>query len=196
MISLDSFPVSDSATDQDLLGYDPYAQAMARVLSEPRLETPFIVGIFGPWGTGKTTFMYLLERYAESVHTVWFQPWQFEEKEEVWKALIYTVLQRLETLDRERFSQAERHNAKLTNLFRGVGKLALSSTISALTKDRADLDTLISFYSYNQRDNAQFINTFRKEFQDTKDEILASPDGEQARLVVFVDDLDRCTPEN
>jgi hypothetical protein len=195
-VKLKPYPVSDSPIDQDLLGYEPYAHAMAQLISSPNLETPFTVGIFGPWGTGKTTFMYLLNRNVKNACTVFFQPWQFEKKEEVWKALIYTVLQRLEELDRNQRSEAERQNVRLMKLFKGVGKLALSSTISALTQNRADIDTLISFYSESERDNAKFINTFRKEFEDLKNEILGTAKGESARLTVFVDDLDRCTPEN
>jgi hypothetical protein len=190
------FPISDSPVEHDLLGYEPYAKVMAELLSNPGLETPFTVGIFGPWGTGKTTFMYLMSRHLEDTFTIFFRPWQFEQKEEVWKALIYSVLQRLEDHSRKNSSEAERQNERMMKLLKGVGRLALNATISTLTNDRTDFDTLVSFYSENERDNARFINTFRKEFEDLKDEILGTTDTKSARLTIFVDDLDRCTPEN
>ena len=88
--------LGDGAQKQDLLGYQPYVNAMVEVLAQKDLQTPFAVGVFGRWGTGKSTFMKLLnrqlsrpERKKENLsggfHTVLFQPWQFEEKEEVWK---------------------------------------------------------------------------------------------------------------
>lgn len=196
MINSESYPIADSPIDQDLLGYEPYAQTMAQVLSSTNLETPFTVGIFGPWGTGKTTFMYLVERHLENDNVVFFRPWQFEQKEEVWKALIYTVLHRLEELDKMRKSNVERQNEKLANLLRGVGKLALNSAISTLTRNKADLNTLVSFYSETEQENTKFLNTFRREFQSAKNDILGLEENQSGRLVVFVDDLDRCSPEN
>ncbi len=169
---------------------------MAELLSSPELETPFCLGIFGHWGTGKTTFMYLLEKHIVSDAVVWFAPWQFEEKEEVWKALIYTVLQRLEELERKRSGDTAKIEARMASLLKGVGKLALSSALKALTHSVVDLDKLISFYSANEQDNARFINTFRREFEDLKNEILGTKKDSAGRLVIFVDDLDRCTPEN
>ena len=62
---------------------------MLDVLSSRKLRTPFTIGIFGPWGTGKSSFMVQLKASLEeshNAHTVLFQPWLFDDKEEVWKA--------------------------------------------------------------------------------------------------------------
>lgn len=191
------FALGDQPQEHDLLGYQPYARTLAQMIASDQLQTPFTLGIYGPWGTGKSTFMHLLrkELRADGLYTMAFQPWQFDEKEEVWKALIYTVLEYLQRLDEKR-SAAERQNAKLQNLIKGLGKLALNEVVMRLTDERVSLDQVAHLYSQHQRDNAQFINTFRAEFRDAKREILGGDDDSRAKIYVFVDDLDRCTPES
>ena len=54
--------LGDGAQNVDLLGYEPYVDAMVQVLAQEDLQTPFAVGVFGRWGTGKSTFMNILHR--------------------------------------------------------------------------------------------------------------------------------------
>ena len=194
-----AFALGDKPRNRDLLGYEPYVRAVAELLKGDNLETPFTLGIYGPWGTGKSTFMHLLnnELAAVGLNTVWFEPWQFEDKEEVWKALILTVIQYLEKLNNEADTPALEQSRKLTSLVKGVGKLALDKAIRSLSSDLTNLDELASLYAENTRDNTQFINTFRLEFEEVKAEILGTNESNPGkRLIIFVDDLDRCTPES
>ena len=64
---------------EDGLGFSTYAE----VLSSAALGTtePFTIGIFGAWGTGKTSLMRMIEGNLSSnpeVVTVWFNAWRFE----------------------------------------------------------------------------------------------------------------------
>ncbi len=203
--------LGDGAQTVDLLGYQPYAEALVEVLAQRDLQTPFAVGVFGRWGTGKSTFMNLVrgelsrdERrkkgLAGGFHTLWFQPWQFEEKEEVWKALILSVIRYLEVVEARESTrgaeEAERIKATLRELAKSVGKLALNKTIQTLTSGVVDLDTVLDAYAKTARDNSQFINTFREQFGELKTEILKQAEDDLPRLFVFVDDLDRCAPDN
>lgn len=203
--------LGDGAQTVDLLGYQPYVEAMVEVLAQERLQTPFAVGVFGRWGTGKSTFMNLLRRRLSieerreaeesgGFHTVLFQPWQFEEKEEVWKALLLSVIRYLEVVQARRATpgsrDAERIRRTLVELALNVGKLALTKTVQTMTSGAIDLEKVLDAYAKTARDNSQFINTFRDKFGDLKQEILTAEGGDTGRLFVFVDDLDRCTPEN
>ena len=203
--------LGDGAQKQDLLGYQPYVNAMVEVLAQKDLQTPFAVGVFGRWGTGKSTFMKLLnrqlsrpERKKENLsggfHTVLFQPWQFEEKEEVWKALLLSVIRYLEVVEQNRETRGEvearRIRETLSALALSVGKLALNKTIQTMTADSLNLDSVLTAYAKTARENSQFINTFRDKFGKLKNEILKDDEGDSARLFIFVDDLDRCNPDN
>lgn len=203
--------LGDGAQTVDLLGYQPYVDALVEVLAQERLQTPFAVGVFGRWGTGKSTFMNLLRNCLSiearrargepgGFHSVLFQPWQFEDKEEVWKALLLSVIRYLEVVQARRSTaggqQAERIKRTLAELALSVGKLALNKTVQTMTSGVLDLDQVLDAYAKTARDNSQFINTFREKFGALKQEILTEEEGDVPRLFVFVDDLDRCTPDN
>ena len=69
----------------------------ARVLSEAIAATgdlPLTVAVYGPWGAGKSSFLNFCQELFESsgVPTVRFNPWKYDQRDEVWHALIQTVL--------------------------------------------------------------------------------------------------------
>jgi energy-coupling factor transporter ATP-binding protein EcfA2 len=56
--------ISDrSRTDKDLLHYEDFQAALYDVVTEA--ETPLTVGVFGPWGSGKTSLMRMLRHQLE-----------------------------------------------------------------------------------------------------------------------------------
>ncbi|MEK7748244.1 MAG: P-loop NTPase fold protein [Nitrospirota bacterium] len=42
---------------QDLLGFDAYAKTLAGLIANKENATPLVIGVYGPWGSGKTTLM-------------------------------------------------------------------------------------------------------------------------------------------
>jgi KAP family P-loop domain len=95
--------LTDQALDEagfegtDGLGFDSYAQ----ILSNAALSTPgpFTVGIFGEWGTGKTSLMKMisdtLSKEPETI-TVWFNAWRFEKEEHPIVPLVASIVKELE----------------------------------------------------------------------------------------------------
>lgn len=51
--------------DEDQLGFGIWVRALHRFIISPETTTPLTVGIDGPWGTGKTSFMYMLQHELE-----------------------------------------------------------------------------------------------------------------------------------
>ncbi|KAI5059462.1 hypothetical protein GOP47_0025781 [Adiantum capillus-veneris] len=52
---------SDQPTSEDTLGRKALVQGVATLLLNPYTETPITIGIFGSWGTGKSSFMLQVE---------------------------------------------------------------------------------------------------------------------------------------
>jgi phospholipase C len=52
----------DSWTTDDKLGYEAYADAIATFIRHPDTEPPLTIGIKGPWGSGKTSLMRMVEQ--------------------------------------------------------------------------------------------------------------------------------------
>ncbi len=90
-----------SAT-HDRLKFSNYADVLAEVVLTA--DTPITIGIFGPWGSGKTSLMRLVAEQLINRRTVghrwarvvWFNAWQYERDEgALWRALLLRVLEGL-----------------------------------------------------------------------------------------------------
>jgi hypothetical protein len=105
---------SDQATDQDTLGFQPYVEATAAFLLNPKTSTPLTVSIEGEWGSGKSSFMKQLRKALESqgrmdpishdlapslqkqpIYTVWFNAWRHDAEDSLWAAFALLVTRQL-----------------------------------------------------------------------------------------------------
>src|SRR6266851_1714542 len=90
----------------DLLGVAASAQILASRLREVR--PPFTAGIYGEWGSGKTTFVSFVADYlreailqpngSSAVLFIPFSAWPYKSADEVWRALILTIARSLLSL--------------------------------------------------------------------------------------------------
>jgi energy-coupling factor transporter ATP-binding protein EcfA2 len=87
----------------DRLSFSHYADILTEVVLTA--DTPITIGIFGSWGSGKTSLMRLVAEQLINRRTashrwarvVWFNAWQYERDEgALWRALILRVLEGLE----------------------------------------------------------------------------------------------------
>jgi len=86
----------DQPTADDILGYQAYADTWARIILNSSL--PLTIGIYGDWGSGKSSLMLMLERALESsrgrgkICPVRFNAWQYQQADTVlWRSLVLTV---------------------------------------------------------------------------------------------------------
>src|SRR3954470_24812565 len=87
--------LDDPAADP-ALGWSEYAGAFAGVVEHSRPQ--FAVGIFGDWGSGKTTLMKAIWRDLESqpgVVQVWFNAWRYEREEHLIVPMLDTLREAL-----------------------------------------------------------------------------------------------------
>lgn len=88
---------SDIHCNEDMLGFDKYIETLGRMINDKDFKTPFCIGIYGKWGTGKTSFMHLLEtrllKGKDEPHAipVWFNPWRYEREEHLIIPFLKTI---------------------------------------------------------------------------------------------------------
>jgi len=91
--------VDDQPADKDLLNYEDYAMALAKMIMHPATKTPLTLGIYGSWGIGKTTLMKLVEKNIKSedegILTIWFNAWQYSQEDELWAAFLQSLLNQI-----------------------------------------------------------------------------------------------------
>ena len=91
--------LSDQPTIDDAFGYQKAAAILADIIVSDKTETPFTIGVFGEWGTGKTSLLKMIEakvKQLDNYHTIWFDPWRYDEKHTIQAALIQTILAKMD----------------------------------------------------------------------------------------------------
>ncbi|MDB9428194.1 SUMF1/EgtB/PvdO family nonheme iron enzyme [Microcystis aeruginosa CS-555/01A07] len=91
--------VSDQATNNDALGFEPYVIAIAEFLLHEQTQPPLTLSVEGEWGSGKSSFMKMLEEYLRKKggQTVWFNAWRHDKAESVWATFALSFIQQIST---------------------------------------------------------------------------------------------------
>jgi Cdc6-like AAA superfamily ATPase len=88
--------LADVPTNDDKLGYTEFAEAIAAKIVDAVSDggTPFTIGVHGAWGSGKTSFLKLIENELakQQVRPVWFNAWKYNEEDNLWSALLQRIL--------------------------------------------------------------------------------------------------------
>ena len=171
-------------------------------------DPQFAIGIFGGWGSGKTTLMQAIERELDPTRivAVRFSAWRYEKEEHLIVPLLDTVREALLDWGAARPVQQDRARRTASTIGRVMRSILAGMSMKvgvpgaidvsfdankALTEHRAgapaadEADVSGSFYHASFR-------ALREAFED----FTAAGPGPDRRLVVFVDDLDRCLPES
>jgi hypothetical protein len=195
----------DTPARDPSLDFGSTATALAQVveLSEPR----FAIGIFGGWGSGKTTLMDAIEARltpATSV-VVRFNAWRFEREPHILVPLLDAVRESLANwavAHQEQPKTADRARDVARRIGRVVRALATGVSaevgVSAAAKVRYDVGKAIDALSQpdEEIDPAQAQSLYFAGFLELQRAFTAFEQDSVTRVVVFVDDLDRCLPAN
>jgi Cdc6-like AAA superfamily ATPase len=94
--------LSDKPSEVDLLEFADYAQALTDFIQNEKTQTPLTIGIDGPWGSGKTTLMRMIQERLNPkekketdpppARTVWFNAWKYDREESLWASLALEIL--------------------------------------------------------------------------------------------------------
>jgi len=100
---------TDKATVDDRLGFEDYRRTLVRVIQGA--DTPIAMGVFGRWGSGKTSLMMMVQKDLRDAgaQTVWFDAWKYDKEDALWRALLVQVLRTLrEALTAENAESAKK----------------------------------------------------------------------------------------
>ena len=247
----DSLFHTDFWSQEDYLKFSDFRPVLEEIVTNS--STPLTVGVFGPWGTGKTTLLKLLKNDIDKTRlnrfrTVWFTAWKYDRYNSLWKALLLRVIDSLYPRDEEVNSWGERDRLPHDKLSEDQKKQVLMlqrleesvyqhvtwqenggldinwlQALAAAGKGGAEIASVFyppagvlkpllgligtdgstadeiesarksakqKFNTHNRQHLAS-MEQFENAFQEAIREIL----GKDGRLIVFIDDLDRCLPE-
>jgi uncharacterized protein YjbI with pentapeptide repeats len=186
--------ITDEPTLEDALDFRNYSYRLADIITN---STPrFSIGIFGGWGTGKTSLMSMIRDVLDGnkkIVTVWFDAWRYEREE--YLAVIpflRTVKLSLDAVEKAKagnWGNVKKGVVKAANIFSKMTTVTPAPGISfdlekaaeAMKEDSKIADDRVVYYHVTD-----FLEKALKE--------LRKKDSEY-RIVIFIDDLDRCSPD-
>jgi hypothetical protein len=174
---LNALRIFDDEPDYDLQNFyfDIYADQLVRLVKEELPDTPFAICLNGGWGEGKTSLLRrvynrLKEDENKKIKVLWFNAWQYERLD--------PVLALLQKIGNEYGNTSK----KLNDIIEGLGLLFLD----VVSRKTIGLG----------------LNEIKKHFESSVREIQTIPETLEAligigrKLIIFVDDLDRCSIDN
>ncbi|MFN8381836.1 MAG: P-loop NTPase fold protein [Anaerolineales bacterium] len=186
-------------------------------------QPPFVFGVLGDWGTGKTSSLYMLKELiqlkvsvAEETNLyipIWFNAWQYENETNHIYPLLYSIKRDYELRVKGRepkidFMKSLAHVSILSTL--ALTDLALRSVTNKVVGDAMGLDDIAKHFEAITkkehdidkvlRDWGDCIAELHNAYTNLLDQYAADLSliygiGEsKIRFVIIIDDLDRCLP--
>jgi len=187
--------VNDEPVDQDALGRTTPIAGLVSAIKN--CQTPFVMAINGGWGTGKTSLLKCLERElkdkeGEKIRTVWFSSWKFQFEESPAVSLLQFICH---TALQEKWIKKGKIKRKAFKIFEMTYSLAGEVALKVATVGNIGLDDLKEKRSGLKKkylEAKQLITRMQEEFQQAIGGLV----GQDGRLILFIDDLDRCRSAN
>ena len=210
---------ADNETTEDFLNYEMHANLIKEYVTNPHL-LPLTIGVFGDWGSGKSSIMRMLEQKLESdekILTIYFNSWLFEGYEDAKVSLLENIILELskgKTLSEEAKSKVlqllsridflkltsdgvKKYGKNVIDIIAtgGIGT-AIEAGFSMLNKDKLEILKNIDISTLDKYIKDEQENTSKTTIKSFKDDFaklieLTAYDS----VVIFIDDLDRCLPE-
>ncbi len=176
------------------------------IVRYPDTRTPMAIAVYGDWGTGKTTAMKWLHGLIKEwndhgkakdkikIRPVWFYPWKYHTQEDVWRGLVGEVI--LNSIDIKTASAKTVTEAfKMLGIFIGKSAIDLISAakigVPGFELSGESIEKIAEDFKEAAHPEKPYLNPF----EDTMKTWVKKTLGKNQRMVVFVDDLDRCMPE-
>ena len=197
-----------------ILDYPNYVKSISNFILNSHPQ--FTIGIFGDWGTGKTTILLNIQNELEKqgCNCVSFNPWRYEnETAQITIPLILSIVVKMYELmekNSKNLLREQPENNKDKTLKEKIQRIfsGLSLNTSFGIPGLAGLDIEYDFSRQNNIENNigdnDFSNTTLEKTKiqegiDLIHELITKSKGvkqnSKLKLIVLIDDLDRCSPE-
>lgn len=184
--------------EDDKLEFEKFAQNYSDFLK--KIKLPFCFGLFGDWGSGKTTIMNFMKDYLSKdnkVVTVWFDSWKYENYDNLLFPLMCEISNRAPEEKKNNVNEFIRET--LIPGFLKMSNQVIKIASNKLIGKEIDLIELLQQPRTKEQVYGEIEQNYEKkkkieeEYVKVIDELLK--EGEKEKVFIFIDDLDRCLPE-
>ncbi len=172
---------TDSPAVQDSFNISKYINGLVNFIKS--CNTPMTIAVQGDWGTGKTSIMTMIKnelKNLKNLNLVWFNTWQFSQFN-LGDKLPLTMLNKLVN---------EVSNNKESENFKYIKK-AMVGVADAILGHISGGALEVSSFLDNEENLFEAVERLKESFQ----KLVNEKAGDEGRVIIFIDDLDRIEPE-
>jgi hypothetical protein len=185
------YPVDEDIIHKESSFIEHFYQLITR-----SIQPPYAISIDGPWGTGKTTVMKILEdKLKKSGFPVfWFNPWEYRQTDSV-------VLAFLQCLAAEYSSFLVKTKKSSKKILRVLLDFGLDTGLKMVTRNNLSLKDIEDRLESTEEGQSPSYKKYENTIEAIKKEFVAltssiSKKNKNNPVVIFFDDLDRCLPDD
>lgn len=186
--------INDCVSDRDLLGYLPYIESFEYLIDNQNelMNLPVVFGIHGKWGVGKSTFMELIKKRlidSKNHFIVSINPWEYANEKNFVSVFLAELFKATEN---SLYNDEKEKQDDIIAFLKSICKPLKLSTNLGLVKAEYDFSKLTIDA---QKEMIDKYITENYAIKETIHKILKADILKDYKIVVFIDDLDRC-PED
>tara|TARA_R110002051_G_C8699249_1_gene494149 strand:+ start:180 stop:1616 length:1437 start_codon:yes stop_codon:yes gene_type:complete len=189
---LPNLPIEDLTSENDYIGIIEKGTLLKTffLTNKHEFSRIKIFSIYGEWGSGKSTLMkYLEKELKSSFNTFFFESWEYESDEN----LSLSLLENLVNKDKSKYKKVKEE------LLETGGKLlegfARSVTIKTPGLNISGDKLIKTIKEEKEPTFLELKDKFKKDFINWENKMTTGIKTPNYNIV-FIDDLDRCEPEN
>ncbi|KGO80544.1 KAP family P-loop NTPase fold protein [Flavobacterium beibuense] len=192
-----NLPVKKLTDDTDYLGLRDKGDIIKLILTNNKEQFNEIkmFSLYGEWGSGKSSLMkYLESELQDEFNTFFFEAWEYEKDENLAYSLIEFLASKNEDILEETCDEILKFGGRI---LRGLGK-SIKMNIPLFTNGPGiELDPAAFVEEVTKEEELTFykaLKEFKNEFKRLEGRMTSSEKNNNYNII-FIDDLDRCEPE-
>lgn len=154
--------------------------------------TPMSIALQGDWGTGKTSFINRMQKRLDEkdneIVTVYFNTWQYSQfnmSDSLYYSFVQCIVNCIE-------AKRPEQSAKVKKILTSLGKIFLDIT-KQIVENKIGCNLNIVGEELNELRSEKMENI--KKLKEDYRNLINETAGNDGRVIIFIDDLDRLNPE-
>jgi KAP family P-loop domain len=177
----------------DRLRFHRYVDPLISLLTNPDSHTPFTIGVLGAWGSGKSSVLKMVDdRLAseapDAFLRVQFNPWVHRTEPNMLLPLLHALRDTILDDPRKRFAD---NAVQISSI---IGTLTADLLLRTVTLGQISLEALGGAKDRYVTERNRIDSELRC-LRDTLRKELAALKAQGVQAVFFIDDIDRCEPD-
>jgi len=165
---LNDEPISN--IKDDILNRNEFVSRLGKTIINWEANESLVIGIYGPWGSGKSSVLNLLQAYIESMENkdasivIKFDPWYFNSTEQLLVSFFSTINSAIKKLTNIKNPELDKYFSKYSNILTfsispeiSIGPVKFSVPIKKINQDDSPNKIKKSIVNAIEKINGQII---------------------------------------